>query len=83
VPKGLGLSAGRLGGLLPSLLDFVKLARGLLDLLGFHAFRGVKAELRGQGFGAGDELLLDRGIRETLPLVHLTQFVEFRCNRRL
>ena len=79
VPQGLRLRPRRFGSLLPALLDVVQLADGLLEIL-----RLLEIVFRAKGLGVRDQLLLHRGIRESLPLVHLAELVELgrQCTER-
>ena len=77
VPERLRLRARRFGRLLPALLDVVQLARRLLHVLGL-----VEVVLLAERLGLRDQLFLDGGVREPLPLVHLAQLVQLRRRAR-
>ncbi len=86
MPQRLRLRTGRLGRLLPALLDIVQLARDLVEVLGLHAFGGVEAVFRAQDIRLRDQLFLNGGVGESLPLIHLAELVQLggdECQRPL
>ena len=78
MPQRLRLRARRFGRLLPALLDVVQVAGHLVEIVGLHPLGRIEAVLRAKRLGPGDQLFLDGGVREPLPLVQLAQLVELR-----
>ena len=81
MPQGLRLGARRFGDLLPAFLDLVELPRGLFDVVGRRGAIGLEVVFRAQRLGPRDQLLLDRCVREALPLVHLAKVLQPRRDR--